>query len=296
MKIATFSLPLLAFLLLIAAKQPPAPAPQPAVEISKGVHEELHLPVGSAAPGDTPPAAIALWIAEPPAGTAIRGTVLFLHGFLTDHTQLENAGEALRQAGYRSILLDARGFGESTGTQITFGATDSRDLSQIISTLQHRGLCSKTVGVYGTSMGAATAILLAGADPRVVAVIAVAPFATIREEVTPFSRNALGAIGDILPDKALNSLANVVSHAASLDLDDAKPIDAITRTKAHILLIHGDADSIIPYSASQELHAQAPSTVLMIIPGAEHLELCFDHAGRLQAPTKKWFDQYLAAQ
>ncbi len=296
MKIATFALPLLAFVLLIAAQSSPAPAPQPTAEISKGVDQELHLPVGGTASGDTPPATIALWMIEPPAGKPIRGTILFLHGFLTNHLQLADAGEALRQAGYRSVLLDARGFGQSTGSHITFGVTDSRDLSQIITTLQKRGICSKTVGVYGTSMGAATAILLAGADPRVTAVVAVAPFATIREEVTPFSRNALGSLGSILPDKTLNSMANIVSDVAGLDLDDAKPIDAITKTKAHILLIHGDADSIIPHSASEELHAKAPTSVLMTIPGAEHLELCFDVPGRLQAPARKWFDQYLAAQ
>jgi pimeloyl-ACP methyl ester carboxylesterase len=98
----------------------------------------------------------------------------------------------------------------------------------------------------------------------------------------------------MLTDDAVNSLANIVSNVADLDLDDAKPIDAIAGTKAHVLLIHGDADTIIPHSASEELHAKAPGSVLLTIPGRGHLELCFDFPGRLQPATRKWFDQYLA--
>jgi pimeloyl-ACP methyl ester carboxylesterase len=272
-----------------ADREPPEP-----VAISQGVDQEMRIAVGGTQPGDAPPATIALWVIEPARGTPIRGTVLFLHGFLANHMQVENAAEALRNGGYRAVLIDARGFGASTGSHITFGATDSQDLSQIITELQKKNLCGKSVGVYGTSMGAATSILLAGADPRVAAVVAVAPFASIREEVTPFSRNALGTLGSYLNDKTVNSMANLVSDVAGLDLDTAKPIEAITKTRAKILLIHGDADTIIPHAASEQLHAKNPDTELLTIPGRGHLQLCFDLAGQLQPATRKWFDNYLA--
>ena len=42
-----------------------------------------------------------------------------------------------------------------------------RDLSQITTYLQEKHLCGETVGVYGASYGAASAILFAGRDPRV---------------------------------------------------------------------------------------------------------------------------------
>ena len=156
-------------------------------------------------------------------------------------------------------------------------------------------MCGKTVGVYGTSYGAGSAILYAGADPRVKAVVAVAPFATIRDEVAPFARNALGPLGSFFADDSLNRLANVVSGPAKLDLDSARPLDAIARTKARILLIHGDADNIIPHAASEQLHAAAPAhSELKTYPGRGHLELCFDLPGTLQEPTRAWFDANLA--
>lgn len=285
MKFASLLLPLLVFVVLVSTRSP---------DVSRGVEQQFRFDVGGTEPGKAPPASLAVWVNEPAAGTRIRGTVLCLHGFMANHQQVGNAGEALRKAGYRVVLLDARGFGESTGSHFTFGVTDSRDLSQVISELQQRGLCGKTVGVYGTSMGAATAILLAADDPRITTVVAVAPFASIREEVTPFSRNVLGSIGSFLSDSVVNSMADMVSNVAGMDLDTARPIDAITRTKAKILLIHGDKDTIIPHEASVQLHAENPATKLLTIPNRGHLALCFDVPGELQPVTRKWFDEHLA--
>src|SRR4051794_33527177 len=84
------------------------------IDISRGIDQSMRIPVGGTAPADAPPATIALWVIEPAAGTPIRGTILFLHGFLANHQQVENAAEALRKVGYRGVLIDARGFGASS--------------------------------------------------------------------------------------------------------------------------------------------------------------------------------------
>ncbi len=262
-----------------------------AVPVSSGIDQKLIVPVGEGATE----AKLAVWVLEPTAGAPIRGTILFTHGFLANHWQVANAAEAIRKAGYRAVLIDLRGFGESTGETITFGVLDARDLSQLTDALQAKNLCGKTVGIYGTSYGAASAILFAAADPRVTTVVAVAPFATIRDEVPSFSRNALGTAGAMFSDGALNQIANVVSSVASLDLDAARPVDVIAQSKAHILLIHGDIDTITPHKASELLHAADPErSELLTVPGRGHLDLCFDIPGELQTPTRQWFDRYLA--
>jgi uncharacterized protein len=243
------------------------------------------------------PVALATWVLEPRAGTAVRGTVLFLHGFMTDHYQLDRAGEALRQAGYRSVLVDLRGFGESMGDRYTFGFLDATDIKELVDVLQRKGLCGSTLGVYGTSYGAVAAILYAAIDPRVTAVVAVAPFARIRDEVPVYSRFTLGAVGRLFSDAALNEFADAVSRVIPLDLDDARPLDVIGNTQAEILLIHGDADQIIPHAASEMLHSMAAThSVLNTISGRGHLDLCFDVRGELYGMTRNWFDRWLAGK
>jgi pimeloyl-ACP methyl ester carboxylesterase len=264
-----------------------APA-EPVLPISKGQDRALKVAVGP------PEATLAVWVLEPKAGTPIRGTILFLHGFMANHLQLQGAGEAVRKAGYRAVLVDLRGFGQSTGGHITFGVQDAHDMTQLVDHLQAEDLCGPTLGVYGTSYGAASAILYAAADPRVTTVVAVAPFATIRDDVPSFSRNVLRGAGAWFSDDNLNSIANIVSQVAKLDLDAARPIDAIAKSAARILLIHGDADTIIPHAASELLHAAAPgNSELLTVADRGHIDLCFDFKGELHGPTRNWFDQYL---
>jgi len=302
MKHAPLLIPAVLFLLLAGSQSalnpagggamattPVAVAPAaPVLPISKGIDRQLKVVVGP------PDATLAAWVLEPKAGTAIRGTILFLHGFMANHLQLENAGEALRNAGYRAVLIDLRGFGQSSGGNITFGVLDAKDMTQLVDQLQAEDLCGPTLGVYGTSYGAASAILYAAADPRVTTVVAVAPFATIRDEVPSFSRNALRSVGGLLSDSNLNAIANAVSQVVKWDLDAARPVDVIAKSAAHILLIHGDADTIIPHAASELLHAADPkNSELLTVANRGHLDLCFDVRGELQKPTRNWFDQYL---
>ena len=297
MKLDTLLLPLGAFLFLACLRLPAsAPYAKPitdlptALPLSRGVDQALRIPV-------TPAAMLAVWVIEPQAGTPLRGTVIFLHGFGTNHRSVENAGEALRQAGYRSVLVDMRGFGESTGVHGDFGVTDALDLKQLVDALQKRDLCGRTVGVYGTSLGAATAILFAAADPRVTSVVAVAPFADIRTEVPSFARGVLGTLGTLgtlVPDEKLVRVADAVGTMAHWNLDNAKPIVAIQETRAPVLLIHGDADEFIPHAASEQLHAAAPDHSTLVTPHARgHVDLCFDIPGELQGMTRDWFDRTL---
>lgn len=294
-------LPLLVFLFLAcapssiyrSADSPRAtrPGEEVALPLSAGVNKALRIPVGR--PDEH--ASLAVWVNEPKVGTPIRGTVLFLHGFMANHRQLAGAAAALRGAGYRTVLLDLRGFGQSSAGTYTFGFTDAKDLGQVTDALEKMNLCGRTIGVYGTSYGAAAAILFAAADPRVSTVIAVAPFAEIREEVPAYSRHILGETGQLFSNAGLNSLANAVSDIIHMDLDDAKPIEAIARTRAPILLIHGDMDTIIPHSASEKLAAAGGSHCrLVTIHGRGHLDLCFDPYGELQKTTRDWFNTHLS--
>jgi pimeloyl-ACP methyl ester carboxylesterase len=216
---------------------------------------------------------------------------------MANHYQLMNAGEAVRKAGYRAVLVDMRGFGQSTGEHITFGVLDAHDLKQLTDELEKRGMAAPALGVYGTSMGAASAILYAAEDPRVKTVIAVAPFATIRDEVPSFGRHVLRGASAFFTDSQVNAIADAVAGMADLDLDAAKPLDAIQKTKAPVLLIHGEADTIIPVEASEKLHAAAPDrTELLKIPRRGHLDLCFDVRGELQAATREWLEKHLNAE
>jgi pimeloyl-ACP methyl ester carboxylesterase len=242
-----------------------------------------------------PNASLAFWVLEP--RPPVRGTILALHGFITDHSQVAPAGRALQAAGYRVVLVDLRGHGKSLADHITYGVQDAKDLSQLTDYLQRRRLAGRSIGVFGTSYGAASAILFAGQDSRVKAVVAVAPFSTLREEAPYFGQHLMPLPGLFMSADDYITVVNRMGAEAGFDPDACSPLAAIAKTKAQVLLFHGTADLVVPSHASEELAAAAPGhSQLTLLPGKGHLALCLDWFGELRPQTQAWFDQYLATR
>lgn len=248
----------------------------------------MRIPVGP------PDAQLAAWVRQPQIDPP-HGTILVLHGFINDHSQMESAAQSLVHAGFRAVSVDLRGHGHSTGDHITYGADDARDLVQVTDYLQKHNLCGKQIGVLGASYGAATAILFAGADPRVTAVVAIAPFDTLRSEAPYFGKHVLPVPGLFMSPKDFTEVVNLMGRIADFDPDAVSPLKAIQSTHAHVRLFHGDLDMIIPAESSKRLAAAAPDrTELTILPVQGHLDLTFDPLGELHEGTREWFDRYLS--
>lgn len=122
---------------------------------------------------------------------APRGTIVLLHGFWVAREAVLHWGLRLAEAGYRTVLVDLRGHGASTGPWATFGALEVGDLMQVLDALEREGLAEGAVGVLGVSYGAAVALQWAGRDPRVRAVVALESFADARLAVRQYTRAVL---------------------------------------------------------------------------------------------------------
>jgi pimeloyl-ACP methyl ester carboxylesterase len=259
---------------------------------------ELRIPVGKSDHA----ASLVVWVLDPKDlkpdptnGAAPKGTILCLHSFDGNHHDVDKPAKALQKAGYRAIQVDLRGHGKSTGDHITYGVQDAQDLTDLTTYLQQHDLCGPTVGVFGISYGAAVSIQYAGNDPRVTAVVAVAPFATLRQETPYFGRHVVPIPGLLLSDADYTRLLDTMGNEGHFNPDDASPLAAITQTRAHIRLFAGTADWIVNPDSSQQLAAAAPDrTELTLFPGKGHYDLCLDLLGTLRPPTQAWFDQYLA--
>ncbi len=257
---------------LVLAPNAGRPAPTP-------VAEEVQVEVG-------PPAAVlSLAIVDPPRP---RGTIFVLHGIRDSKKSMRGWGAMLAQAGYRAVLVDSRGHGRSTGDALTYGVQESLDLTRAVDALAARGLIAGEVGVMGHSYGAATAIQWAGRDPRVRAVLAVAPFASLRQVVP-------GYLPFPLPPSFIDRVIQMAGARAGFDPDAASPVDAIRRTRASVLLIHGRADRMIPSWHSEQIYtAGAGSAELVLVDRAGHETVAGSPGTRLAERAHRWFEAHLA--
>jgi len=79
---------------------------------------------------------------------------------------------------------------------------------------------------------------------------------------------------------------------------EASPIAHITPGAAPTLLIHGDADEVVPVGQSQAMEQAllkaGVETSLVLVPGANHGgEVMEQHVGTLLPQVVAWFDRYL---
>jgi pimeloyl-ACP methyl ester carboxylesterase len=236
-----------------------------------------------------PPATIHAWVFEP-RSEAVAGTILLLHGIESRGSTLAFAARGFRDRGYRAVAVDLRGHGCSTGHWATYGPTDARDLSAVLDALPDDG----PVGVHGISYGGGAALHLAGLDSRVEAVVTVATFASLRDLTWDHVRRRVGPAWPMVPAGFVRCTVDAAGLMAGFDPEEARSASAITRTSAHVLVIHGTRDAIVPVRHALALWDAAPEhTELLILPGYDHASIAADPGGAVQREAEAWFDRWL---
>jgi pimeloyl-ACP methyl ester carboxylesterase len=254
-------------------RAPNAGKPEPAAQIG-----EIRVAVGP------PSATIACEIVDAPSP---RATVFVLHGIRDSRASMRGWGAMLASAGIRAVLVDLRGHGRSTGDVLSYGVFDAHDLSIVLDALEARGERVGRVGVLGVSYGAATAIEWAGADPRIEAVVAIAPFESLARVVPGYAPVPL-------PNLFVRGALAAAGRRGGYDPDLASPLAAIAVTRAPVLLIHGKADERIAVWHSEDLRAKAPDHVELVeVDGETHESITDDRTGTIRTRAPAWFHEHL---
>ncbi|MEM8738042.1 MAG: alpha/beta fold hydrolase [Planctomycetota bacterium] len=223
-----------------------------------------------------------------------RATILMLHGYFDTINQTRYLGwsRLLAAEGYRTILVDQRGHGRSTGDWASYGVQESRDMVVVLDDLEKRGLLAGPVGVTAVSLGASTAVQLAARDDRVEALVLISTFSSFREVVPDFGR----AIGFRAFSEA--KFQRIVDHAGrfgGFSPDDADSSKLIAEIDTPVLIFHGEKDHLIPIDHALRLYESADrdNVELVRIAEADHTTLGDQVVEPLREPMLAWFDRYL---
>jgi uncharacterized protein len=200
-----------------------------------------------------------------------RGTIIILHGVSESKIAGLPMAQQFHQRGYNVFLYDSRRHGESGGTYCTLGYYEKHDATMAIDYLMSRkDINVGEIGLFGWSMGAVVAILVASIDTRIAAVVAESGFATLRTVFDDYQKRMIK-----LPWHYLRNIVIKRSEfLAKFKANDVSPVDAVKNIRVPIFLLHGTEDNLIKHDYSQQVFAAANEPKqLWLIEGARHHDM-----------------------
>ena len=272
----------------------PSADPSPESLAQHGVDRAIRVPVGP------PDASIYAWILEPQTNapsTSPKGTILIFHGIQDRGTEQLPVAQALAKAGFRAVLPDLRGHGRSSGTNVSYGIFDARDMTQLLDDLEKEGIIEpqSPIGTAGFSYGAAVSLRLAATDPRIKAVVTVSTFTRMRDIVPLYVRKYV-PLGRLISDQTIQQAVTQAGELGGYNPDDADSAKLMKKITAPVLLFHGINDKHIPVTHGQALFdsGDPERNELILIDGAEHFTIFADYfEDRIMPQMLDWFGRHL---
>lgn len=198
--------------------------------------------------------------------------VICFHGYtsqgMSDYIGLS---DYYQKRGFAMLLPDARAHGESEGEYIGFGCLDRQDaLGWIRWVIEKLGKETEIL-LHGTSMGAATLLMLSGLElpEQVKGIVSDCGFTSPKEVFTHVLHTMYH-----LPAFPIIPGADLVNRKlAGYGMDECNAKREVEKAKVPILFIHGGNDTFVPCSMCDEIyeHCASPKRKL-IIEGAAHAE------------------------
>ena len=215
--------------------------------------------------------------------------VIMCHGYRgTPCRDFSGGAYDMIESGYNVILIDERGHMESEGHSITFGVEEKRDLALWIKYAKETFGEDKRLVLVGISMGGATVLLASDLLSEKDLVIADCPYSTPKEIISETLKTTLHMNPKIFWPIA--NLTSIIYGHANLAKDDAN--EHVKKSKAKIMIIHGEDDTLVPYRFSYRIKEENPDKVRYeLFPGAEHGISYLIDKPRYQRVIKEFLNQ-----
>ena len=177
-------------------------------------------------------------------------TILYFHGNGADWQSSVVATDRMVPQGYGVLAAEYRGYRGNPGRPSEQGLI--RDGRAAVAWLAERGVAPSDTVVIGNSIGGGVATRVAS-EVQPAALILISPFSSLTGNF------ATGSSGDRRFRRIGMLLRDRYDNAALLP-----------QVRSPVLILHGDADDLIPLEHARRLARTRPGTELMVVRGAGH--------------------------
>ncbi len=207
---------------------------------------------------------LAVW--KIPASYDDRPVVVLAHGLGANKQNFLPIARMLQRIGYNVVAFDFRAHGDSDGLTCSLGVLEAADVKAAFD-FAAREYPARPIFAWSTSMGGAATLRAANRYRIFDKIVVDATFTNVRNVAMETKFGYLGPLGR----PAWQLCRCWYALWTGRDIDNYGPINDIGHINhCPILLIHGTADRMIPYSESEKLQREQPNAQLWLVPSAGH--------------------------
>ncbi|MCB5160406.1 alpha/beta hydrolase [Marinomonas algarum] len=196
-----------------------------------------------------------------------QSTVVILHGWGSNSEMMLPLAKPFYDAGMNVLLFDARSHGDSEGDTFSSLPRFSEDLHSALDWYkQQYSERSKKLAVLGHSVGAGAVLLAASQRQDVDAVISISAFAHPKWMMQRY----LSSVH--IPPSFQAPVIRYVEWVIGQPFDSFAPIKTACQIQSPVLIVHGNADRVIPVDDARVImnHCTKGHLQLIEVDGAGH--------------------------
>lgn len=197
----------------------------------------------------------------------IMPVVIYLHGNSSSKLEgLKNCQELLKRD-INIFTFDFSGCGKSEGEYITLGWKERDDVRTVVDFVEKLPGVGN-IGLWGRSMGAATAMMYAGTDSRIKAICLDSPFGDFEKLAYELCKKIM-KLPEFIFKPTFAIVKNTVKNKTGVDLDLLKPENFADKSKVPMFFIHAMNDELINYQQTVKMYEdyKGPKTLNIVEGG-----------------------------
>jgi alpha-beta hydrolase superfamily lysophospholipase len=219
-----------------------------------------------------------------------RRLIVLVHGMGGSRDNMADLAHDLHGRGYDVLLFDLRGHGESDPSRLFMGRREREDVRAVQAWATRQGYSADRIGWLGQSMGASTLLMEAAQNEGIRVAVLDSAFGNLPELLkTQLTRHSH------LPRLFNPGILIAARLAFGVRTDDLIPlISARKWGRRPMLLIHGEADTVVPVAQARQIARVAGGSCEAItLPGVQHVGAYRRDPARYVAAVGRFFDDHL---
>ena len=179
--------------------------------------------------------------------------VIYLHGNSSSRAEIFPEVYYLLSSEITVLAFDFSGCGQSEGEYISLGWFERDDVECVVNYLRSTDKVT-TIGLWGRSMGAVTAIMYGDRDPSIAGLVLDSPFCSLKVLTEELAKERAASIPNFILNKGVKMIRETIKEKANFDINDIEPKVFDERCFIPALFCHGLNDTFVNVDHCKDLY------------------------------------------